>query len=217
MSPVAGTVAGAEEDRVPSGGRTTSPTPTGQMPAVARSSAVRAASFGPTTSQSRPARDLRRRFLSCRSPIMRFGYKLLCCNSFITVVESAELGNCNDLSVAQGKCQDSEGLGGGGGSRFSILKCQRGAAAPASLPVSRTPKPESAYRTRLRDIPLRGMPAQIQRADRDSIQLLQLPTDIVFEIVLCRLRYKLDLSPFLRQTVKTQNPLNGELSHGIVS
>ena len=28
-------------------------------------------------------------------------YKLLCCNAFITVVESAELWNCNDLSVAQ--------------------------------------------------------------------------------------------------------------------
>jgi hypothetical protein len=27
----------------------------------------------------------------------------------------------------------------------------------------------------------------------------------------------LDLSPELRQTVKAQNPLNGELSHGIVS
>jgi hypothetical protein len=26
-----------------------------------------------------------------------------------------------------------------------------------------------------------------------------------------------DLSRFLRQPVKTQNPLNGELSHGIVS
>jgi hypothetical protein len=31
----------------------------------------------------------------------RSGYKLLCCNAFITVVESAELWNCNDLSVAQ--------------------------------------------------------------------------------------------------------------------
>ena len=28
-------------------------------------------------------------------------YKLLCSNAFITVVESAELWNCNDLSVAQ--------------------------------------------------------------------------------------------------------------------
>jgi hypothetical protein len=28
---------------------------------------------------------------------------------------------------------------------------------------------------------------------------------------------ELDLPPVLRQTVKTQNPLNGELSHGIVS
>jgi hypothetical protein len=27
----------------------------------------------------------------------------------------------------------------------------------------------------------------------------------------------MDLPPVLRQTVKTQNPLNGELSHGIVS
>ena len=27
----------------------------------------------------------------------------------------------------------------------------------------------------------------------------------------------MDLSPFLTQTVKTQNPLNGELSHGIVT
>jgi len=31
------------------------------------------------------------------------------------------------------------------------------------------------------------------------------------------LLHTLDLPPFLRQTVKTQNPLNGELSHGIVS
>ena len=31
----------------------------------------------------------------------RSGYKLLCCNAFITVVESAELWNGNDLSVAQ--------------------------------------------------------------------------------------------------------------------
>jgi len=28
---------------------------------------------------------------------------------------------------------------------------------------------------------------------------------------------KLDLPPVLRQTVKTQNPLNGELSHGVVA
>jgi hypothetical protein len=28
---------------------------------------------------------------------------------------------------------------------------------------------------------------------------------------------ELDLPPVLRQTVKAQNPLNGELSHGIVS
>jgi len=27
----------------------------------------------------------------------------------------------------------------------------------------------------------------------------------------------LDLPPVLRQTVKTQNPLNGELSHGVVT
>jgi hypothetical protein len=27
----------------------------------------------------------------------------------------------------------------------------------------------------------------------------------------------LDLSPVLRQMVKTQNPLNGELSHGVVT
>jgi hypothetical protein len=26
-----------------------------------------------------------------------------------------------------------------------------------------------------------------------------------------------DLPPVLRQTVKTQNPLNGELSHGVVA
>src|SRR5579872_2501633 len=31
------------------------------------------------------------------------------------------------------------------------------------------------------------------------------------------LQVKLDLSRFLRQLVKTQNPSNGELSHGIVS
>ena len=31
----------------------------------------------------------------------RSGYKLLCCNAFTTVVESAELWNGNDLSVAQ--------------------------------------------------------------------------------------------------------------------
>jgi hypothetical protein len=31
------------------------------------------------------------------------------------------------------------------------------------------------------------------------------------------LSVKLDLPPFLRQTVKTQISLNGELSHGIVS
>ncbi len=30
-------------------------------------------------------------------------------------------------------------------------------------------------------------------------------------------KVKLSLSRFLRQTVKTQNPSNGELSHGIVS
>jgi hypothetical protein len=30
-------------------------------------------------------------------------------------------------------------------------------------------------------------------------------------------RSGLDWSPILRQTVKTQNPLKGELSHGIVS
>ena len=29
--------------------------------------------------------------------------------------------------------------------------------------------------------------------------------------------FRVDLPPFLRQTVKTQNSLNGELSHGIVS
>ena len=27
----------------------------------------------------------------------------------------------------------------------------------------------------------------------------------------------MDLPPVLRQTVKTQNPLNGELSHGVVT
>jgi len=31
----------------------------------------------------------------------RSGYKLLCGNAFITVVESAELWNCIDLSIAQ--------------------------------------------------------------------------------------------------------------------
>ena len=29
--------------------------------------------------------------------------------------------------------------------------------------------------------------------------------------------FDLDLSPVLRQMVKTQNPLNGELSHGVVT
>jgi len=32
-----------------------------------------------------------------------------------------------------------------------------------------------------------------------------------------RPRLRVDLSPFLRQPVKTQNPMNGELSHGIVT
>jgi hypothetical protein len=35
------------------------------------------------------------------------------------------------------------------------------------------------------------------------------------ERVVERLREELDLPPFLTQTVKTQNPFKGELSHGV--
>jgi hypothetical protein len=46
------------------------------------------------------------RRLQAKSPRLSFAnngsaYKLLCSNAFISVVESAELWNCNDLSVAQ--------------------------------------------------------------------------------------------------------------------
>src|SRR4029453_16939674 len=49
---------------------------------------------------------LEREPLACFPPSLLFannrsGYKLLCSNAFITVVESAELWNGNDLSVAQ--------------------------------------------------------------------------------------------------------------------
>ena len=40
---------------------------------------------------------------------------------------------------------------------------------------------------------------------------------LLFFVLGMGLLFYLDLPPFLTQTVKAQNPLNGELSHGIVS
>ena len=51
-----------------SGGRTSVPTPAGQMPAVARNRAVRAASFGPTTNTLVPRGMYTVRFLSTSRP-----------------------------------------------------------------------------------------------------------------------------------------------------
>src|SRR5881628_2124725 len=50
------------------------------------------------------------------------------------------------LSSRDRKCQDS-GPGRGGASRFGIVKCHSGTHGLPSLPISRTPEPESPYRT----------------------------------------------------------------------
>ena len=67
----------------------------------------------------------------------------------------------NQSSLRHRDCQDS-GLGGGGASRFGILKCHPGAHGLPSLPVSPTPEPEPPHRTRLRGIPLWWMSAQVE-------------------------------------------------------
>src|SRR5215203_2352667 len=64
-------------------------------------------------------------------------------------------------AAANRHCQDSD-RGGGGASRFAILKCHPDAHGLSSLAVSSHPDPESPHRTRLSGIPLWYLPAQVQ-------------------------------------------------------
>ena len=49
------------------------------------------------------------------------------------------------------------------------------------------------YRPQLCRLPLRPVPKKVQRAEGSPFNYLEFPTDIVFQVVLCRLRYKLSL------------------------
>ena len=63
----------------------------------------------------------------------------------------------------------------------------------SSLPVSSDPEPESPYRTRFQVFRCGACRRKSNERTGTPFNYLELPTDIVFEIVLCRLRYNLSL------------------------
>jgi len=62
-----------------------------------------------------------------------------------------------------------------------------------ALPVSRTPESELPHRLGLRRISLWRLRRKFNERTGTPVDYLEFPTDIVFEIVLCRLLYKLSL------------------------